>query len=134
RRKSSSMPLSSWPHRALSTRTCIRDTAHVLRSVVSGDLGSQGRQDRQGQSTLPAPRRCRLRSIMNMRHASYLGKIVIHTYLAATAAEVFEAATLGGPDRWAVTNLGRFSPGALADIIIDLTDRDTLRSDPCVIP
>ena len=34
--------------------------------------------------------------IMNMRTASYLGKIMSHTYFAAPSAEVFEAATLGG--------------------------------------
>src|SRR5262249_30974657 len=45
-------------HRASHRLIC--DTgAHVLRSAVSGDLGSQGRQDRQGRSALPASRRCR---------------------------------------------------------------------------
>ena len=32
---------------------------------------------------------------MNMRTASYLGKIMSHSYFAASAGEVFEAATLG---------------------------------------
>jgi cytosine/adenosine deaminase-related metal-dependent hydrolase len=34
--------------------------------------------------------------IMNMRTASYLGKVMSHTYFAATAGDVFRAATLGG--------------------------------------
>jgi cytosine/adenosine deaminase-related metal-dependent hydrolase len=69
--------------------------------------------------------------IMNMRTASYLGKIMSHTYLAATAGEVFRAATLGGAHSVARDDLGRLAPGALADIIIiDLTGRNTLRYGP----
>jgi 5-methylthioadenosine/S-adenosylhomocysteine deaminase len=69
--------------------------------------------------------------IMNMRTASYLGKITSHTYFAATAAEVFEAATLGGAISVGRDDLGRLAPGALADIIvIDLTGRNTLRYGP----
>jgi len=69
--------------------------------------------------------------IMNMRTASYLGKITSHTYFAATAAEVFEAATLGGAISVGRDDLGRLAPGALADIVvIDLTGRNTLRYGP----
>lgn len=69
--------------------------------------------------------------IMNMRTASYLGKIMTHTYFAATAGEVFEAATLGGAKSVGRDDLGRISPGALADIvIIDLTGRNSLRYGP----
>jgi len=69
--------------------------------------------------------------IMNMRTASYLGKIQAHTYLAATAADVFRAATLGGAISVARDDLGRLAPGALADIIIvDLSGRNTLRYGP----
>jgi 5-methylthioadenosine/S-adenosylhomocysteine deaminase len=69
--------------------------------------------------------------IMNMRTASYLGKIMSHTYFAAPAAEVFEAATLGGATSVGRDDLGRLAPGALADIIvIDLTGRNTLRYGP----
>ena len=69
--------------------------------------------------------------IMNMRTASYLGKIMSHTYLAATAGEVFEAATLGGAISVGRDDLGRLAPGALADIvIIDLSGRGTLRYGP----
>jgi cytosine/adenosine deaminase-related metal-dependent hydrolase len=69
--------------------------------------------------------------IMNMRTASYLGKIMSHTYFAAAAGEVFEAATLGGAKSVGRDDLGRLAPGALADIvIIDLTGRNTLRYGP----
>lgn len=69
--------------------------------------------------------------IMNMRTASYLGKIMSHTYLAATAGEVFSAATLGGAVSVGRDDLGRLAPGARADIvIIDLTGRNSLRLGP----
>lgn len=69
--------------------------------------------------------------IMNMRTASYLGKIMSHTYLAATAGEVFRAATLGGAISVGRDDLGRLAPGARADIIvIDLTGRNSLRLGP----
>jgi 5-methylthioadenosine/S-adenosylhomocysteine deaminase len=69
--------------------------------------------------------------IMNMRTASYMGKIMSHTYFAATAGEVFEAATLGGAKSVGRDDLGRLAPGAMADIIIiDLSGRDTLRYGP----
>jgi cytosine/adenosine deaminase-related metal-dependent hydrolase len=69
--------------------------------------------------------------IMNMRTASYLGKIMSHTYFAATAGEVFRAATLGGAISVGRDDLGRLSPGTRADIIvIDLTGRNSLRLGP----
>ena len=69
--------------------------------------------------------------IMNMRIASYMGKIMSHNLFAASAAEVFEAATLGGAKSLGRDDLGRIAPGALADIvIIDLSGRDTLRYGP----
>jgi len=69
--------------------------------------------------------------IMNMRTASYMGKIMSHTYSAATAAEVFTAATLGGAVSVGRHDLGRLAPGALADIIVvDLSGRNTLRYGP----
>ena len=69
--------------------------------------------------------------IMNMRTASYLGKIMSHTYLAATSADVFRAATLGGAISVGRDDIGRLAPGALADIIIvDLSGRSTLRYGP----
>lgn len=69
--------------------------------------------------------------IMNMRTASYLGKIMSHTYFAATAGEVFEAATAGGARSLGRDDLGRLAPGARADIlVIDLGGRGTLRYGP----
>jgi cytosine/adenosine deaminase-related metal-dependent hydrolase len=69
--------------------------------------------------------------IMNMRTASYLGKIMSHTYFAATAGDVFRAATLGGAMSLGRDDLGRLTAGARADIIIiDLSGRGTLRYGP----
>jgi len=69
--------------------------------------------------------------IMNMRTASYLGKITGHTYFAATSADVLRAATVGGAISVGRDDIGRLAPGALADIIvIDLSGRDTLRYGP----
>jgi len=69
--------------------------------------------------------------IMNMRAASYLGKLMSESYLSATAGEAFEAATLGGAISVGRDDLGRLAPGALADIIvIDLTGRKSLRYGP----
>ena len=69
--------------------------------------------------------------IMNLRTASYLGKITSHSYLAATAGDVFRAATLGGAISVGRDDLGRLTTGARADIIIiDLSGRNTLRYGP----
>src|SRR5215831_1064220 len=69
--------------------------------------------------------------IMQMRVASYFGKVMSHDLSAASAAEVFEAATLGGARALGRTELGRLAPGAKADIvIIDLETRDSLRFGP----
>lgn len=69
--------------------------------------------------------------IVQMRIASYIGKVISHNLFAASAAEVFEAATLGGARALGRDDLGRLAPGAKADIlIIDLGGRDTLRYGP----
>ncbi|HEY1362850.1 MAG TPA: chlorohydrolase family protein [Xanthobacteraceae bacterium] len=69
--------------------------------------------------------------ILQMRNASYFGKVASRNLKAATAAEVFEAATLGGAHTVGRDDIGRLAPGAKADIvIIDLTGRDTLRFGP----
>jgi 5-methylthioadenosine/S-adenosylhomocysteine deaminase len=69
--------------------------------------------------------------ILQMRNASYFGKVASHNLKAATAAEVFEAATIGGARSVGRADIGRLGPGAKADIvIIDLTGRDTLRMGP----
>jgi 5-methylthioadenosine/S-adenosylhomocysteine deaminase len=41
--------------------------------------------------------------ILQMRNASYAGKVASRNPLAATAAEVFDAVTIGGAVRWAAT-------------------------------
>ena len=69
--------------------------------------------------------------IMQMRTASYFGKVMSNNLLAATAAEVFSAATLGGARALGRDDLGRLAPGAKADIVIvDLTGHGTLRYGP----
>jgi cytosine/adenosine deaminase-related metal-dependent hydrolase len=69
--------------------------------------------------------------IMNMRNASYLGKVISQNLFAATAAEVFEAATLAGAQALGREDLGRLAPGAKADIlIIDLSGGGSLRYGP----
>jgi 5-methylthioadenosine/S-adenosylhomocysteine deaminase len=69
--------------------------------------------------------------IQNMRAASYHGKTMSHDYKSATAAEVFEAATLNGARSLGRDDLGRLAAGARADIItIELTGKNTLRMGP----
>jgi len=69
--------------------------------------------------------------VMNMRTASYLGKVMGGDYFEAGAGEVFEAATLGGARSLGRDDLGRLAPGARADIvIIDLHGRGSLRFGP----
>jgi cytosine/adenosine deaminase-related metal-dependent hydrolase len=52
--------------------------------------------------------------MLNMRMASYLGKIMSHNYKSATAADVYSAATLGGRAFARPRRLGRLAPGARA--------------------
>ena len=69
--------------------------------------------------------------IMQMRMASYMGKLMSKNLSAASAAEVFEAATLGGARSLGRGDLGRLAPGAKADIIlIQQSGLDTLRLGP----
>ena len=69
--------------------------------------------------------------MLNMRTASYHGKVMSHDYKSATAADVFSAATLNGAKSLGREDLGRLQPGARADIIlIDLTGKGTLRMGP----
>jgi 5-methylthioadenosine/S-adenosylhomocysteine deaminase len=66
--------------------------------------------------------------IMNMRIASYMGKMTDRNFAVATAADVFNAASLGGARSLGRGDLGRLAAGAKADIIVvDLSGRDTLR-------
>ena len=69
--------------------------------------------------------------MMNMRTASYMGKIMSDTYFAATSGEVFAAATLGGARSVGREDIGKLEPGALADItIIDFAGKNSLRYGP----
>ena len=66
--------------------------------------------------------------IMQMRMASYFGKVISGNLFAGSAAEVFEAATLGGARALRRDDLGRLAPGAKADVlIIDTAGRENLR-------
>jgi cytosine/adenosine deaminase-related metal-dependent hydrolase len=69
--------------------------------------------------------------ILNMRTASYFGKVASRNLQAASAAEVFNAATLGGARSVGRDDLGRLAPGAKADVVIlDFIRGDTLRYGP----
>jgi 5-methylthioadenosine/S-adenosylhomocysteine deaminase len=69
--------------------------------------------------------------MMNMRTASYMGKVMSNNLKAATAGEVFAAGTIAGAKSLGREDLGRLAPGCKADIIIiNLTGRDTLRMGP----
>ena len=69
--------------------------------------------------------------ILQMRNASYFGKVASRNLKAATAGDVFEAATLGGARSVGREDIGRLAPGAKADIIIiGLDGRGTLRFGP----
>jgi cytosine/adenosine deaminase-related metal-dependent hydrolase len=69
--------------------------------------------------------------VLQMRNASYMGKVASRNLKAATAAEVFEAATLNGARSLGRDDIGRLAAGARADIVIvDLTGRDSLRYGP----
>jgi cytosine/adenosine deaminase-related metal-dependent hydrolase len=60
--------------------------------------------------------------IMEMRHGAIMGKLAEQNPAAVTAADVFNAATLGGAKALGREDLGRLSPGAKADIVVvDLT-------------
>ena len=69
--------------------------------------------------------------MMQMRTASYFGKVLEHDLHASTAAEVFEAATVNGAKSLNRDDLGRLAPGAKADIVlIDLSHGGNLRYGP----
>ena len=55
--------------------------------------------------------------ISEMRWASLLCKVVEHDFTVATAAEVFDAATLAGARALGRDDIGRLAPGARADIV-----------------
>jgi cytosine/adenosine deaminase-related metal-dependent hydrolase len=66
--------------------------------------------------------------IAEMRAAALLGKLTEGDARAATARQVFEAATLGGARALQRDDLGRLAPGAKADIV--LVDLDRMHIGP----
>jgi cytosine/adenosine deaminase-related metal-dependent hydrolase len=56
--------------------------------------------------------------VSEMRLASFVGKIVDRDPVAATAADVFTAATLGGARALGRPDLGRIAPDARADLVL----------------
>jgi cytosine/adenosine deaminase-related metal-dependent hydrolase len=68
---------------------------------------------------------------MNMRTASYHGKVMSHDLTAASAAEVFEAATVAAARSLGREDLGRLAANARADMILVRIGRsDVLRYGP----
>jgi len=66
--------------------------------------------------------------LMEMRHAALMSKLVDADATSGTAAEVFDAATLGGASALQRDDIGRLAPGAKADIV--LVDLDKAHSAP----
>jgi cytosine/adenosine deaminase-related metal-dependent hydrolase len=56
--------------------------------------------------------------IQEMRIAALMGKVAERAALATTAADVFDAATLGGARFLGRADLGRLAPGSKADIVV----------------
>lgn len=102
---------------------CPVNLARRARSLDSWELYRKaGVKIALGTDTFPRD------MILQMREASYIGKVMSRSLFAASAAEVFEAATLSAARALGRDDLGRLAPGAKADIlIIDLEGRDTLR-------
>jgi cytosine/adenosine deaminase-related metal-dependent hydrolase len=70
--------------------------------------------------------------ITEMKWASLATKFVEHSSLSGTAAEAYEAATLGGAHALGRDDLGRLAPGAKADIVT--IELDYLHIGPVVDP
>jgi 5-methylthioadenosine/S-adenosylhomocysteine deaminase len=69
--------------------------------------------------------------MMQMRTASYFGKVLARDLQSASAGEMFHGATVAGADALGRGDLGRLKPGAQADIIlIDMGHGDHLRYGP----
>lgn len=69
--------------------------------------------------------------LMQMRTASYFGKVIAHDLTSASAAEMFDAVTINAARALGREDLGRLAPGAKADVIIvDLSGRQSLRYGP----
>ena len=63
--------------------------------------------------------------IQEMRIAALMGKVAERAALATTAADVFDAATLGGARFLGRDDLGRLAPGSKADIVLVREDTAT---------
>jgi cytosine/adenosine deaminase-related metal-dependent hydrolase len=63
-----------------------------------------------------------------MRYASLISRLVDRNACGARAAELFNAATIGGATALGRSDLGRLAPGAKADVVI--LDLRTTRSGP----
>jgi len=63
--------------------------------------------------------------IQEMRIAAQMGKVAEQSATAATAADAFDAATLGGARWLGRDDLGRLAPGAKADLVLVKTDTAT---------
>jgi cytosine/adenosine deaminase-related metal-dependent hydrolase len=63
--------------------------------------------------------------LQEMRIAALMGKVAEQSGTAATAADAFDAATLGGARALGRDDLGRIAPGAKADLAIVRRDRAT---------
>jgi len=67
-----------------------------------------------------------------MRIASYVSKLADWDYASGTSREIYDSVTLRGARALGRANLGKLTPGALADIsVIDMT---TLNTVPCRDP
>jgi 5-methylthioadenosine/S-adenosylhomocysteine deaminase len=70
--------------------------------------------------------------IAEMQAATILGKIADRNFAAASCADVFRAATLGGAEALGRHDLGRLAPGAKADFVV--IDLESLRTGPVFDP
>ncbi|GKX33930.1 MAG: ethylammeline chlorohydrolase [Rhizobiaceae bacterium MnEN-MB40S] len=68
---------------------------------------------------------------MQMRMASYFGKVISRDLYSANAADVFDAATIGPARSLGRDDIGRLAVGAKADIaVVDMTGNQGLRLGP----
>jgi cytosine/adenosine deaminase-related metal-dependent hydrolase len=96
----------------------------ALRSF--GALRRRGIRIAMGTDTFPAD------MLLNLQLGVLMARLVDGDALAATAAELYHAATVGGADALGRADLGRIAPGARADLTaFDLADP---RTGPFVDP